>query len=330
MNNFNLSQFILQSIFVFIIVGIIFYFLIKYRAYSLEKRITDFALSTDNIIEYTLVDKITMKFSNLVSRISSLLNKSNVIYKYSGKYDKHISFEERVAKDGTDFVTIKLLLGIIFSIVSLSLNNFNIIFMIVYFIFGFYLIDIPLYLIYKSKEKRVEEDLLNAVIVMNSAFKAGASIIQAIDIVKDDLSGPIADEFKKIANDLKFGLSIEDAFERFYKRINLEEVLYIKSSLMLLNQTGGNIVKVFSSIEKSFHLNKKLKDEYKSNMAASNMIYRILLILPFVLVIGILVLNKSYFDILFSSLIGIIILLVMIFIYSIYVLIVNRIIKVQL
>ena len=328
MENFNILTFIFQSILVFIIVGIIFYFVIAYRSYKLEKRFNKFSLNYEDE-ELTLFDKITNVFSNLVSKISNILNRSNAIYRYSGKYDKYISFEERVAKDGTDFVAIKLLLGIVFLILSTGIS-LNIIIQIVYFIIGFYLIDLPLYFIYKSKEKRIENELLNAIIVMNNSFKSGASIIQAIDIVKDDLNGPISDEFKKIANDLKFGLSIEDAFDRFYKRINLEEVKYISSSLSLLKQTGGNIVKVFSSIEKSFNNRKKLKEEYESMIAASKFIHKILLILPIIIIVAIYLLNNNYFNILIESPIGVIIIFIIIIIYSCYLALANKILKVQI
>ena len=158
MENFNILTFIFQSILVFIIVGIIFYFVIAYRSYKLEKRFNKFSLNYEDE-ELTLFDKITNVFSNLVSKISNILNRSNAIYRYSGKYDKYISFEERVAKDGTDFVAIKLLLGIVFLILSTGIS-LNIIIQIVYFIIGFYLIDLPLYFIYKSKEKRIENELL--------------------------------------------------------------------------------------------------------------------------------------------------------------------------
>lgn len=328
MENFNVLLFIFQSVIVFVVVGIIFYFVIAYRSYKLEKRFNKFSLNYEDE-ELTFFDKIINIFSTLVNKLSNVLNRFNTIYRYSGKYDKYISFEERVAKDGTDFVAIKLILGLVFLILSIGIN-LNVIVQLIYFIVGFYLIDLPLFLIYKSKEKRIENELLNAIIVMNNSFKAGASIIQAIDIVKNDLDGPISDEFKKIANDLKFGLSIEDAFDRFYKRINLDEVKYISSSLSLLKQTGGNIVKVFSSIEKSFNIRKKLKEEYESMIAASKFIHKLLLILPVIIIIVIYLLNNNYFNILIESPLGVFIIFIIIIIYSSYLALANKILKVQI
>ena len=60
---------------------------------------------------------------------------------------------------------------------------------------------------------------------------------------------------------MTYGLSIEVVFERFYNRVKLDDAKYIASSLTLLNKTGGNIVKVFGTREKSFFSKKKRKQE---------------------------------------------------------------------
>ena len=51
-------------------------------------------------------------------------------------------------------------------------------------------------------------------------------------------------------NDIEYGLEIEEVFKRFNERVDLAEVKYITTSLTILNKTGGNIIDVFSSIEK--------------------------------------------------------------------------------
>ena len=51
---------------------------------------------------------------------------------------------------------------------------------------------------------------------------------------------------------MKYGLSVDTVFERFARRVKLQEAVYVSSSLTVLNKTGGNIVEVFSSIEKLY------------------------------------------------------------------------------
>ena len=175
----------------------------------------------------------------------------------------------------------------------------------------------------------VERDLLNAIIIMNNAFRSGRSTMQAIEIVSTELKGPIRQEFKKMHLEISYGLSLEVVFDRFSKRVESDEVNYITSSLSILNKTGGNIIKVFSSIEKMLFDKRKLRQEMKSLTSSSNMISKTLLIIPFIFIGFILILNKNYFDVLFTTTIGNIILVIIIIIYLLYAFFVNKIMKVR-
>lgn len=58
--------------------------------------------------------------------------------------------------------------------------------------------------------------------------------------------------------EINVGLSIDIVFKRFAERIKLEEATYLTAALTILNKTGGNIIKVFSSIEKTLFNKKNL------------------------------------------------------------------------
>ena len=153
--------------------------------------------------------------------------------------------------------------------------------------------------------------------------------MQAIEIVAKELKGPIKQEFKKMHLEISYGLSLDVVFDRFSKRVASEEVNYITSSLSILNKTGGNIIKVFSSIEKMLFNKRKLKQEMKSLTSSSSMISKILLFMPFVFVLFITLLQPDYFAALINTTIGNIILCLIILIYVIYAYVVNRIMKVR-
>lgn len=153
--------------------------------------------------------------------------------------------------------------------------------------------------------------------------------MQAVDIVKRELEGPIKDEFKKIYMDMTYGLSVEIVFNRFYERVKLEDAKYISSSLSLLNTTGGNIVRVFGSIEKSIFNKKKLRNEMKSLTAASIFVYRILVFLPLIFSFLIFVLNPTYFNPFFKTPFGLLLFLLIIVLYISYIVVIKKVLKVK-
>ena len=334
-DNFILRLFIIQVISILILLGIIIFLLKVSRAMKKEKRIGKFslyAISDNDISYFERIDKLVWK---LVHLLSYTLNKSVVMKKYASKYEKFITYEQRDFKNAIDYISMKFLIGLLLLIFSLLTTMFqyidaSLMFYLIAFLIGFFLPDIVLNLDYRKKRIQVGEDLLKAIIIMNNSFKSGRNIMQAIEIVKRELDGPIKDEFSKIYMDMTYGLSLEVVFDRFYERIKLDDAKYIASSLTLLNKTGGNIIKVFGSIEKTFYDKKKLKNELNSMTASSVFVYRVLVFLPFVFVVLISILNPAYFLPLVTTSIGYVLLGIILIIFSLYVIIIKRILKVDI
>ena len=150
-----------------------------------------------------------------------------------------------------------------------------------------------------------------------------------IDIFVYDNDPDDDEEFKKMYIDLTYGLELDVVFDRLSSRIKLDETKYMASSLVILNKTGGNIVKVFSSIERSFFERKKLNDELKSVTALSSFVFKILVAIPFIIFIMIYILNPSYFAPLVTTIIGKILLIIILLIYVLYIVIVRRLIRIR-
>ena len=196
-------------------------------------------------------------------------------------------------------------------------------------ILGFYILDIILIISGKFKKKKIENDMLRAIIIMNNAFKSGKSTIQAVEIASLKLSKPISSEFKRMHQEMKYGLAVEVVFDRFAKRMNLEEAEYLSSSLTILNRTGGNIVNVFNSIEKTLFDKKKLKEELKNSTSVSNLLVKILLLVPVFIVLVIYILNPNYFDPFFESTLGYILVVIVLILFIVYAYLLQKVIKVE-
>lgn len=316
-----------------IILGIIdiliLYILFKInRAIKRERRIARYSLNMNKEEELSIFDQAIKHYQNFTSKYQN----NKLLNNRSSKYQKYLRIGE--TKSPVNFIFSKLLIAICFVllvIISYAIQGKIIPFitLIITFILGYYLYDF--YLIYTSKRKntKIKNDILRAVIIMNNAFKAGKSTLQAVKIASQELPNPIRLEFSKIYQDMSYGLSVDVAFNRFAKRVNLEEANYIASSLTILNKTGGNIVMVFNSIERTLFDKKKLESDLKNSTAASNLVVRVLMIIPILFVSVIYLISPTYFTPLYTSTLGIIILLVIVLMFIIYIYLLNRIRKVK-
>lgn len=303
------------------------------KSYEYEKKFADFALLSDKDVEISFFDRIKIKLWDLVSKISKIISHSIVITNHSKKFDDDIFLNKNI-KSGKDIISIKILssmaLALIYIFAAL-LQYVDIEFMkiLLILVIGYFIPNIIISYLRTKRKEKLSDDLLKAVIIMNNSFKSGRSILQAIETVESELDGPISLEFKKVALDMSYGLNIDVVFNRFANRLKIEDARYIATSLTLLNKTGGNIIKVFSMIERSFFDKKNLNNELKSLASASIFLFRFLSILPFIFVLVITIFNKDYFKPLFNSSLGMMILGLIIVLYILYIYVIRKVLKVD-
>lgn len=323
--NKEIFMIILKTIILIVLLTLFFYILNASKANKNIKRINRFSLTSLNNEDPTFFDKLEAFFQKLIMKISTKLSKINIFQRYAKHYEKYDN-------NGYKYIILKFFLALIFILLNflcISIYNFkqNVISYLISFMVGFELLDLVLKLKYYKKEKKAKQDLIEAIIIMNNALKSHLSINQAINIVINELNDPIKEEFKKISIDLSYGISIDEAFKRFYERTNIEEIKYIVVALKVMDPAKKNYIKIIDLIEKKFLYQKKIKNLSYCKTISSVLIFRISLLIPFLIPTIILIINKKYFQLLYTTYIGIIILIIIILLYILYIFLIRKILR---
>lgn len=325
---------IIQVIMCIIILILLFLFAKILFSVENEKRIKPFALDSKNKDSISLVDGLLNILIKIVKFLSKVILKSQVLKDYSEHFSKYLIYQKGSNINSADFISIKFLIMMFIQILyifstALKGLSFNIYGFILVSFISFFILDVIVIVLFNKKKHLIEEQLLQAIVIMNNAFKSGKNILQAIEIVKSELPSPIKEEFETIYLDLNYGLELSTVFNRFYLRVKVEEAKYITSSLALLSKTGGNIVTVFNMIEKNFYDRLKIKNELSSLTSSSKFLYKILLFIPFIFVLVIIMLNPSYFKPLVNTTIGLVFDGIMVITYFLYIIIVKKIMRID-
>lgn len=324
-----------EVIIIGLLFGLLVFLIILNRSVKFEKRLIKYTVKPIKDRTKSIFDKLAITISNLSYHISNSIDRFEIFKKSSKKYQKYVDAFSNGKYSAIDFVSMKIItsLTFLFSAIIIQTMRFkllSIVSLTIPLVVGYFLLDIIYAYKYYKYRKKIEKDLLQAIIIMNNCFKAGMSITQAINLVKEQLTGAISDEFKKMALELSFGLDLEIVFKRFSERIKLEEAVYLTSSISVLNKTGGNIIKVFTSIEKTLFNRQKLNLELKSLTSSSKVIMYVLTIMPILFTIVISFINKDYFAPLFTSALGFIIIGIILILYIVYIIVVRKIMKVRM
>lgn len=328
----NTSIFIIQAICLIIVFVLIIRIIKLFRVVKLEERLDPYVIKPLKNDALSTSEKLKKVYSQFLNMFTSKLEKSVVATKYAKKLDKYVVVSG-VHKSGFDILSGKIIIACGLTVMAIIIKAFQFKLLgsmetLVVFVLGFFVLDIYLFAKYKVFRWKLESDFTAAITIMNNSFKSGRSISQAIDIVSTEVGGVIGSEFKRMNLELLYGLDIEQVFKRFAKRVELEEASYLTASLTILNKTGGDIIKVFSSIERSLFDKRKLRLELKSLTSGSRIIVYILLGIPFFFVLIISFISPGYFLPFITTDIGRILLLFMIIYYIIFVVVVRKIMKV--
>jgi len=175
---------------------------------------------------------------------------------------------------------------------------------------------------------RIDRQLPDAINIMVSSTRSGRSLAQAIDEVAAKVSGPIGQEFGIIANEIKQGgISIEIALARAKARIPVESYLMVSTALIINCSKGGDVLNILERISDAIRELCRLKDKIYTETSEVRTQGKIILFMTPLFGVVVCMFDPEIRPILFDSLAGNLILVVVVGLQTIAVAWIRRIIR---
>lgn len=157
------------------------------------------------------------------------------------------------------------------------------------------------YLRLKSKrDKRIdqiEQQLPEALEMMIISLRAGQSLEQTVALNARELPAPIGEEFAQISEEVRLGISMDEAMKSMSSRLpGARTVRSFVVSVLVLRQTGGNLIEVLDSIIDTMRLQARYEHKLKSMTAESRSNAKTLGALPPGFVLISMVINPDYIN----------------------------------
>ncbi len=113
---------------------------------------------------------------------------------------------------------------------------------------GTILCFVILAIVYRRVMKQFEEQFPSAMDLLARAVRAGESLDQALVMIGNSVSDPVASEFRRIAKQLEMGLSLSAAMKSFAYRVPTMDVRIFASALSVHRDSGGNLPKTLERL----------------------------------------------------------------------------------
>ena len=158
------------------------------------------------------------------------------------------------------------------------------------------------------KQRRLRlfnEQLVDALMTMSSALRAGSSITQTFEhIVRQNLP-PISQEFDLFLQQTRIGVKFEDALVNLEKRVNSEDLTLMIRSIEIARQTGGNLTEVFDKIAAVIRERIRIQGRILTLTSQGRMQGIVVGLLPIALVFALFLLDPAMMTAFFTSSAGI-------------------------
>ena len=155
--------------------------------------------------------------------------------------------------------------------------------------------------------KRIKKFLTSfpeAIDTMCRGLRSGLPVTESIGAVAREMPDPVGIEFRRIADGVHMGKSVEAAMWDVTKRIDTPEFRFLIIAMAIQKETGGNLAETLGNLSDLIRRRRQLRMKIKAMSSEAKASAMIIGSLPFIMFILLLVVNADYIMTLFHSLTG--------------------------
>ncbi|HLB93498.1 MAG TPA: type II secretion system F family protein [Terriglobales bacterium] len=152
--------------------------------------------------------------------------------------------------------------------------------------------------------QKFEEKFPEAIDTLARAVRAGHAFTTALEMIANEVSEPVAGEFRQLYEEQKFGLPVRDALLNLADRIPLVDVKFFVTAVMLQRETGGNLAEILDNLSYVIRERFKILRQVRVHTAQGRLTMMLLMALPPAVVVTMQVLNPGFIRPLFIDPVG--------------------------
>ena len=227
-----------------------------------------------------------------------------------------------------NFIMLCIISALVFALIGFILGG-NLIFGWAGALIGFF---IPYAYASHRRSKRFqkfEEKFPEAIDTLARAVRAGHAFTTALEMIANEVSEPVAGEFRQLFEEQKFGLPVRDALLNLTDRIPLVDVKFFVTAVMLQRETGGNLAEILDNLSYVIRERFKILRQVRVHTAQGRLTMVLLMALPPTIVVVMQLLNPGFIQPLFSDFWGHVLIVAGISLQTIGYFVIRKIIRIQ-
>ena len=149
-----------------------------------------------------------------------------------------------------------------------------------------------------------EEFLPESIDLVGRALRAGHPLSAGFKMAADDGPEPVAGEFRRIFEEQRFGLPLQDSLLGMADRINLVDVRILVTAILIQREVGGNLAEILDNLSTVVRERFTIRRQVRVYTAQGRMTGYLLSALPLIIFAILYTINGKYMSILFTDPVG--------------------------
>lgn len=146
--------------------------------------------------------------------------------------------------------------------------------------------------------RRFEAEFPQAMDLIARAARAGHPLSAGITMVADEGLPIVSDEFRRVSDEIRFGLPQSDAMLSLADRMDLMDVRIFVTAALIQREAGGNLAEVLDNIAETVRTRFALRRQLRVFTAQGRLSGMVLALLPFAVASALFLIDRDYLGLL--------------------------------
>jgi len=142
--------------------------------------------------------------------------------------------------------------------------------------------------------------MLDTLLLLSNAVKAGYSLLQAMEMIARETPPPMGKEFQRVVRETGLGVTVEDALVNMKNRVPSDDLDLMVTVVLIQRQIGGNLSEILDKIAHTIRERSRIMGEISTLTAQGKISGAVIGGMPIGLGFIISLINPGYINTLFT------------------------------
>lgn len=194
----------------------------------------------------------------------------------------------------SEYMFLQVFLAFAAAGIARYLLNLNVVLVIVAFLIGLRMPRIYIGMAANRRLHTFEGQLSDTLNLWVNALRSGYSVLQGMEAIATELPPPVSREFERVVQEVRLGLSLEQAMANILRRMPSEDLDLVITAVNIQREVGGNLAEILDIISYTIRERVRIKGEIRTLTAQGRLTGWIISLLPIGLALVLYSINPEY------------------------------------